>query len=177
MRRYSPSVYQLRVQVSYIEPPIWRRLRVPGQMTVRDLHHTLQAAMGWDNYHLHTFEGLGMYFGHEGTGWAHDPCEKPRQLTLDDLRLSPGVFFEYLYDFGDNWLHEIEVEQVMSAEGESCAMCVGGRGGCPEKDSGGPSLYMERLRRRGRRPQGQPFNVVSVNAELRKLKTGENYVG
>jgi hypothetical protein len=49
------DVYQLHIRLAYIEPPIWRRIVVSGQVTLFRLHRMLQVVMGWENYHLHQF--------------------------------------------------------------------------------------------------------------------------
>jgi hypothetical protein len=40
-------VYQLHIRLAYIEPPIWRRILVSGQVTLFSLHRILQVVMGW----------------------------------------------------------------------------------------------------------------------------------
>ena len=66
------SIVSLKVTLRDIKPPIWRRLLVPGTMTLGDLHQAIQAAMGWDNDHLvnagekmHRRAGVKMH--HAGT--------------------------------------------------------------------------------------------------------------
>ena len=49
------QVYQLRIRIRHISPQIWRRLLVPAQATLSQLHDVLQAAMGWQDDHLHEF--------------------------------------------------------------------------------------------------------------------------
>ena len=49
-------LYLLHVQLAEVEPPIWRRLAVPGLRTLHALHGILQAAMPWQDYHLYQFE-------------------------------------------------------------------------------------------------------------------------
>ena len=53
--RGSGKVYQFKITLRYIEPPIWRRIQVPGTYTFWDLHVAIQDAMGWEDYHLHEF--------------------------------------------------------------------------------------------------------------------------
>src|SRR5271157_3299373 len=48
-------VYQLKVSLNDIKPPIWRRIQVRGDVTLFKLHKVLQAAMEWEDYHLHQF--------------------------------------------------------------------------------------------------------------------------
>ncbi|WP_235624926.1 plasmid pRiA4b ORF-3 family protein [Mycobacteroides abscessus] len=42
----------------YAKPPIWRRLVLPGDLVLDELHDVLQVAMGWQDGHLHKF-GVG----------------------------------------------------------------------------------------------------------------------
>jgi hypothetical protein len=39
-------VYQFKVTLCEIEPPIWRRIQVPGKYNFWDLHVAIQDAMG-----------------------------------------------------------------------------------------------------------------------------------
>ena len=49
------NVYQLKVSLDEIQPPIWRRIQLPGDSSFFKLHFVLQIAMGWTNSHLHEF--------------------------------------------------------------------------------------------------------------------------
>ena len=49
------DIYQLKVTLLSTNPPIWRRLLVPADMTLARLHNVLQTAMGWDDGHVHEF--------------------------------------------------------------------------------------------------------------------------
>ena len=53
--RTQGQVYQLRIQLSGISPPIWRRILVAADCTIAELHQTIQLAMGWTDEHLHQF--------------------------------------------------------------------------------------------------------------------------
>ena len=54
---FSPVVYQLRGDAGvHIDPPIWRRLHVPGRFILASLHDVIQVAMGWEDNHLNGFE-------------------------------------------------------------------------------------------------------------------------
>jgi hypothetical protein len=56
MRRASTgTIYQLKVTLRGIRPPIWRRVQVPGDYTLQKLHQVIQTVMGWYNGHLHEF--------------------------------------------------------------------------------------------------------------------------
>ena len=49
------SVLQLRISLRGVSPPVWRRLLIPEQITIAQLHHVMQLAMGWHDEHLHRF--------------------------------------------------------------------------------------------------------------------------
>jgi len=51
----APEIYQLKVTLLGTSPPIWRRLLVPANITLAQLHDVLQTAMGWEDGHMHEF--------------------------------------------------------------------------------------------------------------------------
>ena len=53
--------------------------------------------------------------------------------------------FHYQYDFGDNWEHEIRVEQVLSAVGTVTPRLLAGKRACPPEDCGGSWGYAHLL--------------------------------
>ena len=52
----SKNIITLKVTLRGTKPPVWRRLVMPGTMTLGDLHQAIQAAMGWHDGHLHAFD-------------------------------------------------------------------------------------------------------------------------
>jgi len=142
----SPPAYLLKVTLRGVRPPIWRRVRVAGDLTLRELHHVLQLALGWTDSHLHEFEIGGNRYG------MPDPQEDIDEPPLDeqdhqlDELLQKGGRAEYLYDFGDSWRHEIVVENELSPERSAPkAECLAGARACPPEDSGGADAYEELL--------------------------------
>ncbi|MEX2587450.1 MAG: plasmid pRiA4b ORF-3 family protein [Actinomycetota bacterium] len=139
----SPApVYQLRVTLREIEPPIWRRLQVPGTSTLAELHRVLQAAFGWWDYHLHEFEIAGNRYGtDDGEGWMDPLPLDERRVALGEL-VREGDAFLYLYDFGDDWEHEIEVEKALAPDpAQDYPVCLDGARARPPEDCGGPGGY------------------------------------
>src|SRR5439155_18341526 len=49
------EVYAIKVTLLGTRPPVWRRILVAREITLRNLHRTLQSVMGWTNSHLHQF--------------------------------------------------------------------------------------------------------------------------
>ena len=78
--RRADSVISLKVTLRDVRPPIWRRLLVPAGTTLDDLHHAIQAAMGWEDAHLHAFDIAGREYG--------DPREVDG--AADEARLTVG---------------------------------------------------------------------------------------
>src|SRR5579872_2271420 len=112
------DVVRLKITVTDTEPPIWRRVEVASASTLKDLHTVIQAAMGWQNYHLYRF-----HVGHEainGPGVGDPGLQGQRSMTaarvsIDDLINGRVKRFGYLYDMGDSWEHEVRIEKVLPA--------------------------------------------------------------
>jgi hypothetical protein len=122
-----------------VEPAVGRVIDVPASATLPDLHELLQAAIGWTDSHLHQFVTPQATYGMETPGedvWPKDQRDET-DARLTDL----GTRFDYLYDFGDGWTHEVEVV----GPGSSTPGCVDGHGACPPEDCGGPGGYAELL--------------------------------
>ncbi|MDO9712524.1 plasmid pRiA4b ORF-3 family protein [Paracraurococcus lichenis] len=137
------KVVSLKVTLRDTKPPIWRRLLVPGATTLGDLHRAIQAAMGWDDCHLHTFDIEGRQYGDRRT--VDDVADENR-VTLNGLTTSGVTRFAYTYDFGDNWQHAIVIEKSPPAvEALSRPVCTAGKRRGPPEDCGGPWGYRELL--------------------------------
>ena len=137
------SLYELRVQLKDIQPPVWRDVRVPRDMTLDRLHEVLQMAMGWTNTHLYLFHAGGTDYGEPDEEWPK--VQDSARITLEDIVTTAGPSFEYVYDMGDDWVHQLTVSGPVDAGGEDAVQCTGGAGACPPEDSGGPWRYQEIL--------------------------------
>ncbi len=144
---------QLKVSLEDIDPPIWRRLLMPGEASLEDLHWTIQQVMGWLNYHLHEFQVGERRVGRpdymDDDFWLDDPrspLEDARAITLLSL-LNEGVTeFHYTYDFGDDWHLSIRLERAIDVDEPLAAPeCLEGERAGPPEDCGGPWGFMEML--------------------------------
>lgn len=144
-----PLFYTLHIQLEplHFNPPIWRRIRVSGDCTLRKLHHFIQAAFGWHSSHMHEFsDGMNRYLPldaelmHMFDDALDDRKIKLRRVLKDVDRL------RYLYDFGDSWQHVIAVETVEPSDvsGTWCEVLDGARA-CPPEDVGGVPGYLDFL--------------------------------
>ncbi len=144
------QLYQFKITLKDIKPPIWRRIQVPGTCTFWDLHVAIQDAMGWLDCHLHEFrirdlDGRMLSIGIPDEDFENEtlPGWKSR---VSKFLSSARPTFEYVYDFGDDWRHKIEFEGSVPAEpGVYYPRCIKGKRACPPEDCGGPWGYQELL--------------------------------
>jgi hypothetical protein len=176
-------IYQLRITLRGIRPPIWRRLLVPSSIKLPLLHETLQVAMGWTDSHLHHFIQAGVRYG------SPDPYDagvrNERDVRLNALLSGEGEKLLYEYDFGDGWQHEIKLEKILPYETtQRLPLCLKGSRACPPEDCGGPYGYVRLLdvladelddeyaELRDWLPEdfdSEQFDLKAVNAALRLL--------
>jgi len=145
----SATVHQLKVTLSHIRPPIWRRVQVSSAMSLATLHAVLQRLFDWTDSHLHEFEAGRRRFGapQHDDGWGDEErVEDERQVTLGRVAPRKGAKLVYRYDFGDDWQHDIVVENILPADPTiRSPRCLDGRRAAPPEDCGGPPGYAELL--------------------------------
>lgn len=145
----SPTVHQLKITLHESKPPIWRRVLLPSSATLFQLHGVIQESFGWIGYHLHECEIAGTRYGdaEDDDGWDDDDDELIDEHSVTLAELAPsGTTFTYTYDFGDNWRHDIEVEDVVAADPKvHYPHCTAGKRACPPEDVGGMGGYHEFL--------------------------------
>jgi hypothetical protein len=183
-------IYQLKVTLKGTKPPIWRRVQVTGDTKLSRLHEILQAAMGWENYHLHEFR-----MGREGRIGIRDPeWDAPgevmdeRRVALSSVAPEARDKFTYAYDFGDDWEHTVLVEKILApAPNTVVPSCIAGKRACPPEDCGGVWGYAEllniladpedpereeRLEWLGGEWDAEAFDLEDVNRRLAPLRKG-----
>jgi hypothetical protein len=136
------SFYRLRVTLDGVSPPIWREVVVRSGMTLGQLHQVLQAVMGWTDSHLHVFR-VGKVALADLRAELDVPVRDEHAATIDEIvRIKTKKPVIYEYDFGDGWVHEIEVEPCqeeanLAKRKTTAAYCVAGARACPPEDCGG----------------------------------------
>jgi hypothetical protein len=139
------SVHQLKITLTGIRPPIWRRLQVSSAINLRRLHDVIQEAMGWTQSHLYQFQVGAVEYGEPDDEFGM-PIRSAKAMPLRKIAPAPGAVFSYEYDFGDSWQHRIEVEKVLPPEsGVRYPRCLTGKRACPPEDVGGIYGYEEFL--------------------------------
>jgi hypothetical protein len=181
--RISPKqqapVYQLKITLSDVKPPIWRRIEVKD-CTLSTLNDIIQTVMGWDGYHMWAFDIGGEQYGEDPDGEMD--MASASKTKLSQVVQSGVKKFRYTYDFGDNWDHVIQVEKVLEADSKvKYPRCVKGSRACPPEDCGGAwgygdfleaiqnpkhSQHEERLEWFGGEFDPEAFDLEAVNKEL-----------
>jgi hypothetical protein len=144
-------------------------------------------ALGWTDSHLHQFEKDGRHWGVP----EYDEFEELDLIDEDKTELvevltGPGESMTYVYDFGDNWRHEVVLEEIIdAAEPLKKPVCTGGARRCPPEDVGGVSGYQKFLEVifdpkheefehlvgwAGGPVHAEEFDVKKVNAALSKMR-------
>lgn len=145
-RKPKPRALYLRITIADIEPPVWRYVRLLDTYTLDQLHRVIQLLFGWQDYHLYEFR-VGERRFEEPDEEAEG--EDSTATLLRDLKLTRGARFTYTYDFGDNWVHEIAVEDLHIVtpmdddDDRLLPKLYGGERAGPHEDSGGPGGYQE----------------------------------
>jgi hypothetical protein len=139
------QLHQFKVILRGISPQIWRRIQVWEDYTLDQLHRVLQVVMGWENYHLYEFRIACAKYRDP------HPENEPEILNAKKTRLRNvlpvvGTEFEYVYDFGDYWQHELVLETILPASPDtSYPRCVAGERSGPPEDIGGTGGYEDYL--------------------------------
>jgi hypothetical protein len=94
---------------------VWRIIEIPEDKTLHQLHLAIQKAFGWYNDHLYSFFMSGIRLDKRSEYTSPIDIEEAggaiaaTKIKLKDLGLALKKKFLYVYDFGDNLDHEIEV--------------------------------------------------------------------
>jgi len=184
------EIYQLKVTLLGTNPPIWRRRLVPADMTLAQLHNVLQAAMGWEDGHMHEFSSGQRRFGRpdpEDRLMGLPSAENERAVRLSGILVRVGSKATYTYDFGDSWEHSIVLEKRLPVDPNVVyPVCTDGQLACPPEDCGGiPGFYdlVEALSDRNHERHEemlewigefdpQAFSVDQVNRMLAPMRRG-----
>ena len=137
-------IYQIKITLNNISPPVWRRVLVHRDTNLHELHNIIQYVMGWDRYHLHEYDVNGQSYSEPDADVEYS--EDERKVKLGQLGLRENNSFHYIYDFGDDWRHKITLEKKLPIEDDKrYPVCIAGKRACPPEDCGGPWGYTDFL--------------------------------
>lgn len=188
-KRRSPNktntVFQIKITLEEVDPPVWRRIQTKD-CTLERLHEIIQIAMGWNFERLHRFEIGGVEFANPESGMddIEDACNTTLSDVIPESHRRPR--FHYEYDFGDEWRHQLIVEERSEPKASvAYPVCIAGARACPPEDCGGPWRYTDFVEaiqnpqhKRHEELRGwvgsgfdpDAFDLEAVNKELAKLR-------
>lgn len=143
--------YQLKITIKGSKPPIWRRVVVPDRITFGQLHQVIQAVFGWEDCHLHKFEIRGIAAQFVDTElWEENDLDFYENFDVysENQRIDEWIVDNpkiiYIYDFGDDWEHQIVMEKRVEY-GERYPVVTKYKGDNLPEDCGGIWGYYELL--------------------------------
>lgn len=140
-------VYEMKVTLSGIRPPIWRRIQTTGDTLLWSLHGILQAVMGWEDEHPHRFLINGTYYGEPGHSTSILEMVDEESVRLSDVIRGERDRFIYQYGSDKAWDHEIRVERILFRDGKQrYPICLDGGRACPPEHCSGPWKYRKFLK-------------------------------
>ena len=140
--------YVLHLSITFSDPLIWRRIQVPGGLTLAQLHEVIQKAMGWSNSHVHQF--LVGKICYEPTINTPGPRESKRFdekfYRLHTLEEDMHFLFTYLYGAGEGWEHQLQLEEIVPSTRElKHPILLSGERACPPETVGDIHEYQSLL--------------------------------
>ena len=138
------KIQNLTIKLVGSEPDIIRKIQVPMQMNLHELHQLIQRAMPWDSSHMYEFHCQSKKYWREEA----DDFDEGAQLVTKKWSIERFLIetkakkFHYLYDFGDHWDHLILVDKVEDPKpSEIYPKLLAAKGCCPPDDIGGIQHY------------------------------------
>lgn len=129
-------VYQLKFLIMGIRPTIWRRVFVPEDYTLTDLHNVIQAVFEWSGCRFWQFSIFGSVVDHD--------------KQLKDILKEIGQQMLYIYDIADNWQIVVQLQAIRQAKANiQYPICTAGRQARPSEEVGGAAGHkyiQERLK-------------------------------
>jgi|GEM_PF-2092096 len=139
-------MYKLSISLRGCPHPCTRELIIDDSLSLNELSWAINLAFGWNCSHLNEFEieGKALYCNYtEGESYTDLPFYNTEDFTVQEA--FEGVErLSYSYDFGDGWMHDIELKRVKS-KGNKIQL-KSGIGNCPPDDCGGMYGYEEMLK-------------------------------
>ena len=146
-------VFKIKIEGSQ-KPPIWRKVKVNESISFDDLHLVIQVLFSWDNSHMYQFSPKDygstpriMYVYEDDAEVEVRPLSPPDSfpyserydatiIKINEYFKIPKQKMIYIYDFGDDWKHTVELVEITD-EVVLYPMCLAGKGSDMIEDCGG----------------------------------------
>jgi hypothetical protein len=161
---YDPQLLVLRIKLKELKPDIVREVLVRNTITFEKLHTIIQTAMGWQNVHLYEFDKGNQRVVTNISEEAPSPRYKlysVRSTPVAMLLNEPKNKTLYMYDFGDDWAHELTVTKVLPDDPAVVhPVCLKAARACPPEDCGGPFAFQDILEMLKSDDPGEEFEEI-----------------
>ena len=178
--------YTFNLHLLGVQPQVTRTFKVSSEGSMYLLHHIIQVVMRWKNYHLYQFEVDGVVYADPRLDDQYEaPITNVRDASIADVFHTVGTTAVYEYDFGDGWVHHLELVDISNHPvNEVIPHVIAGENACPPEDCGGPYGYQQLLEilNNPKHPEyketrvwvgktfnPEVFNIDDANNELGKL--------
>lgn len=126
---YQLKVTLIRMGIQEIEEEVSRTFEIQENSTLFDFHMEIQHAFYWDNDHMFSFylgdelydqeiEYSGNPLGEHIVSRFGTPSKSAAATQVRDLGLTEDSTFLYLFDYGDELVHEVKVEKIREKSSE-----------------------------------------------------------
>lgn len=159
------EVYQLKISIKGAKPPVWRRVLVESSSSFYALHNIIQTLFRWLDCHLHEFKASGGRYAdkeslEDSSSWG-ESVKDESLFSIDHELVNEKDKISYVYDFGDDWQHIVELEKILTYDSDAqYPICTGGRGDSFGEDSGG----VHQFGAEEAWTDGEPFDKKKINS-------------
>ena len=169
------TIRNLTIKLKGSDSPISRRLQVPDQLTMDQLHLLIQTAMPWNNSHYYEFNVKDREYWRECEDELDSYREKPRNRVAARwtfakfLDYTKAKKFRYLYDTRVQWIHELKVGAIIQPKpNEIYPKLMTAKEVCPRDDILGGIWPYNQFRKIIKKPKHRDYNEA-------KLWLGEDF--
>lgn len=128
------KLFKLKIVLTGYSEEVSRTILVPVDIDFEELHQNIQRAMGWENEHLYAFKVREDEIRPDDNLDINDLDAGESIYTQINTLLRKGDTFEYLYDMGDDWKHEIVVMDTIEFTSKK-PILLESIGECPKENS------------------------------------------
>ena len=116
-RKFTEGAHTFKIALN---GKVWRKVVLSAKHTMEDLHNVIIRTFGFDDDHLYSFFMDGKKWSQDCIVAPHDDTGSPNaaEVTIGSVGMRAGQRFMYLFDYGNEWVFTIKVEQIQETEPE-----------------------------------------------------------
>jgi hypothetical protein len=137
---FDGTYLRLRISLQHSEPECWRQILLRSDACFEDLHQAIQAC-GWEQCHLWHFvdsKRVVLAGPPNSDSLFGEPEPDARRVSLASFFREVGARCTYVYDFGDDWTHDVVLEGIEQHSQTFDRALLDGAERFPPEDCGGP---------------------------------------